>query len=143
MIEPHWHRDTAEMGYIMEGRAHITIVSPNVNHQGDTFQLKQDDICFVPRSYPHHIENIGECSLKIVIFFDKSNCSQIGYKTGFLAFSTQVLGGALQCGAGQVPTIPGNPYHTIVPRINPKIHYRNILLFLLLLLLFYFTRKEK
>ena len=57
MREPHWHPRTAEMGFVLEGRARMTVLSPGATV--DTFELSPGDMYFIPRAYPHHIENIG------------------------------------------------------------------------------------
>jgi len=72
MCEPHWHPETAEMGYIVAGDARITILLPNADHRLYTSKLKADDVYFIPRAYPYNIENIGNGELKILIFFDQA-----------------------------------------------------------------------
>ena len=57
MREPHWHPRTAEMGYVLEGRARMTVLSPGA--KVDTYELNPGDMYFIPKAYPHHIENIG------------------------------------------------------------------------------------
>ncbi len=96
MLEPHRHPEAASMGYVMNGIARITILSPNVNHQLNTFELKPDDVYFVPRAYPHYIENTGDKEVKILIFFDKSIVGSIGYQGSFSAYSTEVLAATFQ-----------------------------------------------
>jgi len=83
MCEPHWHPETTEMGYIVDGDASITILSPNADHRLDTFQLKADDVYFIPRAYPHKIANIGNGELKILVFYGQSIPGHIGYKDCF------------------------------------------------------------
>jgi oxalate decarboxylase/phosphoglucose isomerase-like protein (cupin superfamily) len=68
MREPHWHPETAEMGYVTSGRGHMTILSPGGHTE--TFEIKPGDTYFIPPAYPHHIENIGSGTLHILIFFD-------------------------------------------------------------------------
>ncbi|CAF0730684.1 unnamed protein product [Adineta steineri] len=53
MREPHWHPETAEMGYVIDGYARLTILAPNSSYRLNTFELKNDDVYFVPRAYPH------------------------------------------------------------------------------------------
>jgi oxalate decarboxylase len=51
MREPHWHPITAELGYVNRGGARMTVMGPGGNL--DTWYLKQGDVYFVPRAYPH------------------------------------------------------------------------------------------
>ncbi|HEX7428247.1 MAG TPA: cupin domain-containing protein [Mycobacterium sp.] len=54
MREPHWHPVTAEMGYVHKGNARMTVMDPDGTL--DTWYLKEGDVYFIPRAYPHHIE---------------------------------------------------------------------------------------
>ena len=59
MREPHWHPETAEMGYVIKGHARMTILQPSGDNKLDTYILKPGDVYFIPRAYPHHIEVIS------------------------------------------------------------------------------------
>ena len=50
MREPHWHPRTAEMGYVVKGRARMTVLSPGA--KVDTYELGPGDMYFIPRAYP-------------------------------------------------------------------------------------------
>jgi len=120
MREPHWHPQTAEMGYVVESHARITILSATGDHRSDTFQLESDDMYFVPRAYPHYIENIGTVEVKILIFYDQSIAGDIGFTGSFSAYSREVLAATLQCSPNQLPVLPFYPEDlVIVKRVNP------------------------
>jgi len=85
MREPHWHPRTAEMGYVLDGRARMTVLSPGA--KVDTYELAPGDMYFIPRAYPHHIENIGTDEIRFLIFFDRGNTEDIGYTGGLRAYS--------------------------------------------------------
>jgi oxalate decarboxylase len=121
MREPHWHPETAEMGYVVHGHARMTILSPNGgNDQLDTYQLKPNDVYFIPRAYPHHIENIGNEEVQILVFFDQPVSGDIGYTGSYSSYSKTVLAAALQCSPSQLPDVPFYPKDLlIVKRINP------------------------
>jgi oxalate decarboxylase len=118
MREPHWHPRTAEMGYVLKGRARMTVLSPGA--KVDTYELSPGDMYFMPRAYPHHIENIGAEEIHFLIFFDQANGEDIGYTGGLRAYSNEVLGATFGCD----PTFFENllPYSEdalIVGRKNP------------------------
>jgi oxalate decarboxylase len=69
MREPHWHPVTAEMRYVEHGDARMTIMSPDGTL--DTRNMTTGDMYFIPRAYPHHIENIGTDEWYFLIFFDQ------------------------------------------------------------------------
>src|SRR4029079_10101675 len=54
MREPHWHPITAEMGYVHQGSARMTVMDPDGTL--DTWYLRDGDVYFIPRAYLHHIE---------------------------------------------------------------------------------------
>ena len=68
MREPHWHPETAELGYIKKGKGRMSILSPSGNV--DTYVMEEGDLYFIPKAYPHHIENLMTDSLEILIFFE-------------------------------------------------------------------------
>jgi len=120
MREPHWHPETAEMGYVVHGHARMTILSPDGENRLDTYKLKPGDVYFVPRAYPHHIENIGNEEVKFLVFFDQPIAGDIGYTGSFSAYSREVLAATLQCSPTQLPDVPFYPKDLlIVKRINP------------------------
>ena len=118
MREPHWHPRTAEMGYVLEGRARMTVLSPDA--KVDTYELSPGDMYFIPRSYPHHIEDIGADDIRFLIFFDQANPEDIGYTGGLRAYSNEVLGATFQCDSKFFEKLP--PYAEdamVVERRNP------------------------
>jgi oxalate decarboxylase len=120
MREPHWHPDTAEMGYVVQGQARMTILSPDGDHRLDTYKLKPGDIYFIPRAYPHHIENIGNEEVKFLVFFDQPIAGDIGYTGSFSAYSREVMAATLKCSPSQLSNVPFYPQDLlIVKRFNP------------------------
>jgi oxalate decarboxylase len=118
MREVHWHPETAEMGYVTGGTGRMTILSPG--GAVDAYVMKQGDIYFIPRAYPHHIENIAGDDLSILIFFDRNQPADIGGKSLVSAFSTEVLAATFRIDPATVPHFPFTAQDPlIVPRINP------------------------
>jgi oxalate decarboxylase len=118
MREVHWHPETAEMGYVTGGRGRMTIVSPG--GAVDTYEMKHGDMYFIPRAYPHHIEDIGGGDLSILIFFDRNTPADIGGKSLVSAFSREVLAAAFRTDPTSIPLFPFTAQDPlIVPRVNP------------------------
>ena len=118
MREPHWHPETAEMGYVLEGQARMTILDPDGTT--DTYEIGPGDVYFIPRAYPHHIEDIGAGTFHALIFFDRATPGDIGFRTLVGAFPRDLL--ATTFGIGE-PDLPAFPFAEedplIVGRINP------------------------
>lgn len=89
MREPHWHPKTSEMGYVAEGRARMSIIS--ATGKVDTYVLETGDIYFIPKAYPHHIENLGNDDLHMLIFFDQPMPQDIGFSGSVKSFPDEVL----------------------------------------------------
>jgi oxalate decarboxylase len=121
MREPHWHPGTAEMGYVMEGRARMTILDPDGTT--DTWDLAPGDVYFIPPAYPHHIEVLDDAPIRFLIFFDQSAPGDVGFKASVSALSRPVLAAALGVPEAQLPTFPttvADPL--VVSRVNPGGH---------------------
>jgi oxalate decarboxylase len=94
MREPHWHPETYEMGYVHTGTGRMSIMDPD--GKIDTYLLHPGDLYFIPKAYPHHIENVGDDLLHFLIFFDQPMPNDIGFTGSVRSFSDQVLGSTLQ-----------------------------------------------
>lgn len=89
MREPHWHPETAELGYVKNGKGRMSILSPSGTV--DTYEMNKGDIYFIPKAYPHHIENLENKDLHILIFFDQPMPQDIGFTASIKSFSDEVL----------------------------------------------------
>jgi oxalate decarboxylase len=90
MREPHWHPETSEMGYVHKGKGRMTLLHPS--GAIDTYELKEGDLYYIPKAYPHHIETISDTPLHFLIFFDQAMPKDIGFTGSIKAFSNEVLG---------------------------------------------------
>ena len=118
MREPHWHPVTAEMGYVQHGDASMTVMNPDGTL--DTWTMTTGDMYFIPRAYPHHIENIGTDPWHFLIFFDQPFPADIGYRASASAYSRKVLAAAFDTHIDDLPDFPFTPADPlIVSRTNP------------------------
>jgi oxalate decarboxylase len=88
--EPHWHPNAAELSYCINGRALMTIFSPDAGH--DTFTVDQGEIVFVRRSYLHHIENISKEETKFVLAFNHEKPEDLGISGSIGSMPDRILG---------------------------------------------------
>jgi len=118
MREPHWHPETAELGYVHTGRARMTVQDFGGN--AETYELSEGDVYFIPRAYPHHIENLTDGELRFLIFFDTPDVQDIGLTGAIPAFPKRIVGPTLGLDAEQVARIPRLPSDLLlVSKVNP------------------------
>lgn len=118
MREPHWHPETAELGYVQAGRARMSILDPDGSV--DTYYLEPGDVYFVPRAYPHQIEVVGDEEIHFCVFFDQPTPGDIGYRASASAFSRRVLASTFGVDEADLPQFPFTPVDPlIVARQNP------------------------
>jgi len=118
MREPHWHPETAEMGYVQQGRARMTVQDPDGSL--DTYELGAGDVYFIPRAYPHQIEVLGDEEIHFLVYFDQATPGDVGYRASGSAFSREVVAATLDVAVEDLPQLPDTPSDPlIVARINP------------------------
>ena len=118
MREPHWHPETAELGFVRTGRGRMSIMSPD--RSVDTYEMSAGDIYFIPKGYPHHIENLeNEEELELLIFFDKAMPEDIGFTASVKSSTDEVLASVLSVLPSFFKSLP--TYHEdlfIVKKVN-------------------------
>ncbi len=90
------------------------------NQRLDTWYLRQGDVYFIPRAYPHHIEVFDAPEIHFCIFFDQATPGDIGYRTSASAYSRKVLAATFDTHIDDLPNFPfTNADPLIVNRRNP------------------------
>lgn len=118
MREPHWHPETAEMGYVATGTVRMTILDPDGTT--DTYVIGPGHTYFIPRAYPHHIENVREGTAHLLIFFDQVFPGDVGYRTLINIFPRPAIAASLGIAEKDLPEFPFTEIDPlIVGRINP------------------------
>lgn len=118
MREPHWHPETAELGYVAVGKGRMSLLSPS--GKIDSYQMEAGDIYFIPKAYPHHIENLQSSPLRILIFFDQAMPQDIGFSASIKSFPDEVLAKIMHSKTELFKNLP--PYFEdrfIVEKKNP------------------------
>lgn len=88
--EPHWHTNAHELLYCIDGKALMTIFTPEDDHE--TFTVDAGELVFIPRNYLHHIENIGQKDANFLICFSHENPQDLQISTAVESMSDHVLG---------------------------------------------------
>lgn len=118
MREPHWHPETAEMGYVLSGTGRMTILDPDGST--DTYIIGPGDAYFIPPAYPHHIENVGEDNFHVLVFFDQASPGDVGYRSLINVYPRDLVAIALGMAEDDLPHFPFTEIDPLlVPRTNP------------------------
>jgi oxalate decarboxylase len=70
MREPHWHPNTDEWQYYIEGQARMGVFG--ASGQARTFDFRAGDVGFVPFAMGHYVENTSDMPLRFLEMFKSS-----------------------------------------------------------------------
>ncbi len=73
--ELHWHPHADEWQYYLEGEARMTVF--DATSKARTFNFREGDVGFVPRTMGHYIENIGKTTFRCVNVFNNPKYKDI------------------------------------------------------------------
>jgi Cupin len=81
--------------------------------------LAPGDMYFIPKGYPHHIENLTDEEMRFLIFFDQTTPEDIGFTGALSAFPRRIIAPTLGCTEGTLPQLPAYPADLLmVEKIN-------------------------
>lgn len=119
MREPHWHPITSELGFILGGHGRMSVRNPGAD-SFDTYTLAPGDIYYMPRSYPHHIENLDDTEAHFAVFFDQSMPNDIGFTGSLSSVARRILAPVMGVRESELPTIRDVPVDLMfVEKENP------------------------
>lgn len=118
MREPHWHPETAELGYVLSGTGRMTVLGPDGSTE--TYLIGPGDAYFIPPAYPHHIENVGDGDFHVLVFFDQASPGDVGYRSLINVYPRDVVAAALGMVEADLPNFPFTEIDPLlVLRTNP------------------------
>jgi oxalate decarboxylase len=84
MRELHWHPNSDEMQYHIEGESRMTVYASGST--AGTFDYQPGDVAYVPRSMPHYIQNTGKTPLRYLEVWKTNTFSDVSLRQ-WLAFT--------------------------------------------------------
>ncbi|KAJ3533785.1 hypothetical protein NM688_g7236 [Phlebia brevispora] len=75
MRELHWHPTQDEWGFFLEGEARVTLFASSGN--AATYNYQAGDVSYVPATYGHYVENIGNTTLHFLEIFNTDRFQDI------------------------------------------------------------------
>jgi oxalate decarboxylase len=77
MREMHWHPNTDEWQYFIEGQARMGVFG--ASGQARTFDFQPNDVGFVPFAMGHYIENTGDTTLRFLEIFKSDYYADVSF----------------------------------------------------------------
>jgi oxalate decarboxylase len=77
MREMHWHPNTDEWQYYIEGQARMGVFASS--GQARTFDFRANDVGFVPFAMGHYIENTGNTTLRFLEIFKSDYYADVSF----------------------------------------------------------------
>lgn len=105
--EPHWHPNANELSYCLEGKALMTIFSPGATH--DTLMIEPGTLSFVPMGSIHHIENLGDGPLRMLVCFNHEQPEDINLSSSIAAMPHHILANTFQLDSSFFAGLVENP----------------------------------
>ena len=90
MREMHWHPNTDEWQYYIEGEARMGVFA--ASGQARTFDFLPDHVGYVPFAMGHDIENTGKTTLRLLEIFKSDYYADVSFES---------VAGAHAAGTGQ------------------------------------------
>ena len=88
MRELHWHPNSDELLYFIEGRGRMTVYASDSAAQ--TFDYQGGDVGYVPKSMPHYVENMGGSKLRYLELWQSDHFEDVSLAQ-WLAFTPYEL----------------------------------------------------
>lgn len=95
--EPIWHPNANKIGYCLEGKALVSIRTPDI---AETFTVVAGDLFFIPLGYIHEIVNIGENELTISFAFDHTDPELMCLSKAIYSLSDNVFDATFKASPG-------------------------------------------
>ena len=88
MRELHWHPNSDELQYYIEGESRMTVYASDSAAQ--TFDYQAGDVGYVPKSMPHYIENTGTTKMRYLELWQSDHFADVSLAQ-WLAFTPYEL----------------------------------------------------
>lgn len=87
--ELHWHPNADEWQYVLSGKIRLTVFASNGLSR--VVELEPGDIGFAPVGYGHALENVGDDTAEIILFFNSGDYQELSISTVIAAQPSYLL----------------------------------------------------
>jgi oxalate decarboxylase len=112
MREVHWHPNSDEWQYYIEGQARMTVVS--TGNSSRTFDFQAGDVGYVPVSLAHYVENTGSTTLRFLEVFTSSRYADVSLAQWVALTPHELVAANLRLSRPLLDALPAQK-HPVVP----------------------------
>lgn len=91
--EPHWHPNSDEWLFVMNGKIRMTIVDGK--GQASRFECGPEDVAFTQQGFGHYVENIGDAEAYVMVVHNHAEFSTVDLSEWVAGGSASVFAAAL------------------------------------------------
>ncbi|HTU27103.1 MAG TPA: cupin domain-containing protein [Pirellulales bacterium] len=91
--EPHWHPNSDEWLFVMEGQVRMTIVDGK--GQASSFECGLEDVAFTPIGFGHYVENSGSGQARVMVVHNHADFTTVNLSEWVAAGQTSVFAAVL------------------------------------------------
>ena len=112
LLTPHWHPNSNETTYCLEGEGVVGLVSPDPTSTAPTgansqlSPFNEGEMVFLPQGYVHYFVNQGTEDFVLLLTFDNPNFDILTFADAFQQLPDYVREAAIWSKAGHNPVIP-------------------------------------
>ncbi|MGA7523721.1 MAG: cupin domain-containing protein [Acidobacteriaceae bacterium] len=102
--EMHWHPNADEWQYYVKGKGRMTVFA--AAGRARTMDFQQGDVGYVPRNFPHYIENTGDTDLVFLEMFKDSYYQDVSLANWLTHLPPQLVVDHLKIGRETLDAFP-------------------------------------
>ena len=110
--ELHWHPNTNEWNYFLQGKGRMTVFFTAAKAR--TMDFNAGDVGYVPQTFGHYVENIGDTDLIFIEMFKSPNFMDMSLSAWVTHAPEQLMRDHLRISADVLKSIPTSN-STVVP----------------------------
>ena len=114
--EPHWHPNSDEWLFVMNGKIRMTIV--NGHGEASRFECGPEDVAFTPQGFGHYVENIGDSEAYVMVVHNNAEFTTVDLSEWVAGGSASVFAATLNMSAGALDDAPKD--RVFIGRANSK-----------------------
>lgn len=102
--EPHWHPNSDEWLFVMEGVVRMTIV--DAAGKASQFDCEREDVAFTPQGFGHYVESVGKVPAKLMLVHNHANFTTIHLSEWVAGGSIPVFASTLNMPVSAFDNVP-------------------------------------